>query len=48
VYIAKKDKVSARQSLQKAIKYATNARFEQEFELKDDASRLLRSLQASS
>ena len=47
VYIAKKEKISARQELQKAIKYATNTRFEQEFELKDDAAKLLQSLQAS-
>lgn len=48
VHIAKNDKISARQELQKAIKYATNARFEQEFELKDDATQLLKSLQSSS
>ena len=48
VYIAKKDKISAKQELEKAIKYATNARFEQEFELKGDATQLLKSLQSSS
>jgi cellulose synthase operon protein C len=47
VYIAKNDRISARQSLKNAIKFATNARFEQEFELKDDANQLLKSLQAT-
>lgn len=48
VYIAKQDNISAKQELQKAIKYATNTRFEQEFELKDAATKLYNSLQSSS
>jgi cellulose synthase operon protein C len=48
VYIAKNDNTSAKQSLQKAIKFSSNTRFEQDLQLKDDASQLLKSLQPSS
>ena len=48
VYIAKNDNTSAKQSLQKAIKFSSNKPFEQDLQLKDDASQLLKSLQSSS
>lgn len=48
VYIAKNDNTSAKQSLQKAIKFSSNKPFEQDLQLKNDASQLLKSLQSSS
>ena len=47
VYMAKNDNVSAKQALQKVIKYSIGAKFEQDIALKDDATKLLQSLQAS-
>lgn len=47
VYMAKNDNVSAKQALQKVIKYSIGAKFEQDIAMKDDATKLLQSLQAS-
>lgn len=46
-YMAKHDNASAKQELQKAIKFSTSAKFEQDIATKDDATKLLQSLQAS-
>ena len=48
VYVAKNDSASAKQSLQNAIKFLSNAKIEQDVQLKSDASQLLKSLQTSS
>ena len=48
VYIAKNDSASAKESLQNAIKFLSDAKFEQDIQLKSDASQLLKSLQSSS
>ena len=47
VYRAKNDNVSAKQALQKVIKYTASAKFEQDIAMKDDATKMLQSLQAS-
>jgi cellulose synthase operon protein C len=47
VYMAKNDNVSAKHALQKVIKYSTDAKFEQDVAMKDDATNLLQSLQTS-
>ena len=48
VFIAKNDKISAQQELQKTIKFSANAKLADELKLKDDATQLLKSLQSSS
>ena len=47
VYIAKNDKTSAKEELEKTIKFEANARFEKESKFKDEATQLLKSLQAA-
>ncbi|MBC7755573.1 MAG: tetratricopeptide repeat protein [Bdellovibrio sp.] len=48
VQMAKNDNVAAKQTLQKVIKYASNAQSKQDMALKDDANKLLQSLPAAS
>ena len=48
VYMAKNNNIAAKQSLLKVIKISSSARFEQDIQLKDEATQLLKSLQSSS
>ena len=47
LYLAKNDAIAAKQALQKVIKYSADAKLEQNIAMKDDATKLLQSLQAS-
>lgn len=47
VYIAKNEIALAKEELQKTIKFEANARFEKESKFKDEATQLLKSLQAT-